>query len=108
MKGGKNVSAPLDTRRNVDEVGVMIKHKADMSDLKNLMDIKSNKVDTENNMRNIDILHKQITHIVVLLIELLKTNVHQQKESQVKIQSKRMFILQNAMKVVNWVNKFDP
>ena len=79
-----------------------------MTDFRNLMDIKSNKVDTENNMRNIDILHKQVTHIIVLLVEFLKTNVHQQKESTTKIQSKRMFILQNAMKVVNWINKFDP
>ena len=86
----------------------MLKNKADLSHLAHLMDIKSNKVDTETNMRSIDILHKQITHIIVLLIEFLKTNVSNQKESHVVIQNKRMFILQNAMRVIHWVDKFDP
>jgi len=52
-----NIAEPLNAR-STDEVESMLKQKADMSDLKNLMDIKSNKVDTEQNMRSIDILHK--------------------------------------------------
>jgi hypothetical protein len=59
-------------------------------------------------MRCVDILHKQVTHIIVLLIEHMKTGLTQQKESQVSIQKKRMFILQSAMKVVSWVNEFNP
>ena len=70
-----DIAEPLNARSS-DEVEVMIKGKANMSDLKHLMDIKSNKVDTEQNMRSIDILHKQVTHIIVLLIELLKTNLN--------------------------------
>jgi hypothetical protein len=38
----------------------------------------------------------------------MKTGLTQQKESQVSIQKKRMFILQSAMKVVSWVNEFNP
>lgn len=36
-------------------------------------------------MRGIDILHMQITHIIVLIIELGKTMVNQHKESQASI-----------------------
>jgi len=36
-------------------------------------------------MRDIDILHKQITHIIVLFVELLKTNVSDHKESKISI-----------------------
>ena len=59
-------------------------------------------------MRSIDILHKQVTHLVVLLVEHVKTSLTQQKESQVSIQSKRMFILQSAMKVMTWAHGFNP
>ena len=96
--------APALNARNPDEVQIMLRNKADKSDVTHLMDIKSNKIDTENTMRSIDIMHKQITHIIVLLVEFLKTNVKGSKESEVKIQGKRMYILQNAMKVVNWVH----
>ena len=70
-----DIAEPLNARSS-DEVEVMLKQKANMSDLKHLMDIKSNKVDTEQNMRSVDILHKQVTHIIVLLIEFLKTNLN--------------------------------
>ena len=85
-KGGSlDIAAPLNASTAPEDIEIMLTQKADKIDLKNLHDIKSNKVDTEQNMRSIDILHKQITHIIVLLIELLKTNVTQQKESQVSI-----------------------
>lgn len=78
---------PLDLQSQLEQ-------KADTKDLWTLNDIKSNKVDTEQAMRGIDILHLQITHILVLLIELGKTIVNQQKESQVSIQNKRLFMLE--------------
>jgi hypothetical protein len=49
--------------------------KANLSDLQTLNDLKSNKVDTEQTMICVDILHKQITHLIVLLIEAMKTIV---------------------------------
>ena len=45
-------------------------------------------------MRGIDILHMHIKHILVLFIELGTTIVNQQKESQVSIQNKRLFVLE--------------
>lgn len=73
-----------------------------------LNDIKTNKVDTEQAMRGIDILHMHIKHILVLFIELGKTIVNQQKESQVSIQGKRLFVLEQSQRVQNWVNTFEP
>jgi len=76
--------APPLNARNPDEIQTMLKDKADKADLNHLLDIKSNKVDTESNMRSIDIIHKQVTHIIVLLVEFLKTNITSAKESEVK------------------------
>lgn len=61
--------------------------------------MKSNKIDVENNMRAVDILHKQLTHVVVLMIELIKTSMTNQMESETSRQSKRMFVLSQAIKV---------
>ena len=38
-------------------------------DLVILNDIKSNKHDTEQIMRGVDILHKQLSHLIVLFVE---------------------------------------
>lgn len=43
--------------------------------MKALYDIKSNKVDTEQTMRCVDIIHKQVIHLIMLIIEMGKTNV---------------------------------
>ena len=58
-----------------EDIEARLKNKADVEDVKHLHVIKSNKLDTEQNLQCIDILHKQITHIIVLLIELMKTSV---------------------------------
>jgi hypothetical protein len=51
----------------------LLMQKADMKDLLALSEIKSNKFDTNFLMKCVDIQHKQITHIVVLLVEAVKT-----------------------------------
>ena len=76
MRNTKSSSvAPALNARNPDEIQNMIKNKADLSDLQHMMDVKSNKIDTENNMRCVDILHRQIEHVIVLMVELIKTNL---------------------------------
>jgi len=47
-------------------------------------------------------------HIIVLLVEAMKTLVSQQKESSTSKQNKRMYILQQGMSVLNWVSNFEP
>lgn len=51
----------------------LLTQKADVKDLQALNEIKSNKIDTDFLMKCVDIQHKQITHIVVLLVEAVKT-----------------------------------
>lgn len=45
---------------DVEEVKLLVKAKADKADLAQLYDVKSNRWDTENLMKCIDFLHKQI------------------------------------------------
>lgn len=56
-----------------EEKDEALKGKADIKDLMAMNEMKSNKFDMEILMRCIDIQHKQITHLVVLFTESMKT-----------------------------------
>ena len=47
----------------------IIKTKANLDELARLADIKANKSDFEDQMRATDILHRQLTHMAILLLE---------------------------------------
>lgn len=53
----------------------LLSQKADKKDIETVLQLKSNKVDVEQAMKGVDILHKQVTHLVVLMIELTKTSL---------------------------------
>jgi hypothetical protein len=46
--------------------------KVDKVELEAVANLKSNKRDTDVALKGIDILHKQVTHLVVLVVELVK------------------------------------
>lgn len=52
----------------------MMNSKAPKDDVENLKLSKTNKTDTENLMKAIDILHRQIKHLIVLLTEVAQHN----------------------------------
>ena len=84
----------------------------DKTDLDLVVDLKSNKTDTDLVMKGLDIVHKQVTHAVVLIIELIKLNINQMSLQSDSEKSKHhksmMYILQQAVNVCRWVNEFDP
>lgn len=59
-------------------------------------------------MKALDIIHKQIAHISVVIIELIKGLISDKNETEVARQKKRNFLLNTAVKVCQWVNNFDP
>jgi len=50
----------LPSSEEFEEMKVTLKHKADKFNLSQLYDIKTNKTDTENIIKSIDVLHKQL------------------------------------------------
>ena len=45
---------------------------------------KANKLDLETQMKAVDIMHKQITTIAVLVVEQLRQNIEMKTESKVE------------------------
>ena len=48
----------------------MMNQKASKDDVEDMKLNKTNKTDSENQMKAIDILHRQVQHLIVLLIEV--------------------------------------
>ena len=59
-------------------------------------------------MKCLDIMHRQVTHMVVLIIEILKQGIVTKTESETTRQQRYKFLLQQACSVAKWVNEFDP
>ena len=60
----------------------MLNSKASIIDLNQLKQEKTNKIDTDMQMRSIDIMHKQILQVSTVLLELIKQSVTTKKESE--------------------------
>ena len=76
-----------------DIVGVLSK-KAEKTEVEELRRNKTNKCDSENQMKAIDIIHKQVTHTVVLLIEVVKQLENEKNDSVSLRQNKRIYLMQ--------------
>jgi hypothetical protein len=85
--------------------------KVEKSELVSIADMKSNKKDTYSNMKAIDILHKQIKHLSVILVEILRKEAMEFSKAPDLEQTikKNMFsVLQQGLHVAKWINKFNP
>ena len=71
-----NITSGYDPIQLPQEMNNILAGKADKRDLMNMLDIKSNKVDTEATMHALEVIHKQISTVVVLCVEMLKTFVN--------------------------------
>lgn len=58
-----------------NELRKILLSKVEKSELEVVIGMKSNKADTDLAMKGLDIIHKQITHLVVLVIEMIKLSM---------------------------------
>lgn len=74
--------------------------------------MKSDKVDSNLNKRISDILHKQIRHLTIIMIELLKSNLD---KNMIKVpdqeyinEKKSKILFRQGLSIAKWINKFCP
>lgn len=59
-------------------------------------------------MKGIEVLHKQLQHLNVLFVEIIKLNTNKLGDSKQSKVNKELFVLQQAQTVCQWVLNFDP
>ena len=89
------------------EIMVALQHKADKSDIQELIQLKSNKTDMELSWNFLETLHKQMKHLSVIVKEFLKTTVNTQPQTEHERLGKLSYLATQSESVVQWVNKFN-
>lgn len=59
-------------------------------------------------MNAIDVIHRQVSHVCVLIFEISRQLANEQNETIAALNTKRMFVLDQAINITNWVQSFDP
>lgn len=115
-KGIERVKLELIARGDGQEGEIKNMHrgleaKIDRSEAISLLGLKSNVKDMEVSFRSTDILHKQIQHLSVILIEILRHETNKYikvKESDQIHENKCLTMLHQCLTVAHWINKFNP
>jgi hypothetical protein len=64
-----------------ENIKFIIKDKADNHQIRELRDEKTNKLDTQAHLQAINILHRMMNHMSVLLLESIKSGVRTKESS---------------------------
>ena len=95
----------------IREMHNIIDSKADKSQMMSVLELKTNTKDTARNMQATDIIHKQIKHLSVLLIEILRHETEKYtkvKEPEHFHKSKWLAMMHQSLSVAEWINRFTP
>jgi hypothetical protein len=83
QKGANGELKNMKQMRELSEnIRYMVKDKADRHHIRELRDEKTSKLDTQAHLQTINVLHRMMSHMSVLLLESIKAGV-KSKESSV-------------------------
>ena len=104
----KEENQPVSMATVVDHVKKVVSDKADRSVMDNVVMEKANKVDTEMCLRWVDLLHKMVNKVVLLLTTKLKVDLDMGNETNANVrQNKKVQLLQQGLIISKWIESFD-
>lgn len=86
-----------------EEAKSIIRNKATYEDLKNLNDVKTNKVDTEAHMRNLVSMHKMLYNVVILMTDHIRASVNGKLESEATKAWNSKHLYDKSVIVQRWI-----
>jgi len=89
----------------------IISTKANKADLDIFSNQKSNKIDTATALNGIEILHRQIKQVIIIVIQiwkLLKAEQSLKGYEKNPMFSKYSYLIKQSENVCHWVDRFDP
>lgn len=93
---------------DMQDVKNLVANKIEKTEFDAQMSMKSNKIDMETNMKAVDILHKQLQHLIVVFLEELRIAVNNTNETWKTQTNKRTILLQQTLSIARWAKKFNP
>ena len=102
--GSTNAAEVKHLRDELDE-------KVSMGELRSMLSFKWNIQDIDTNMKATDILHKQIKHLSVMIVEILRNETAKYEQNQDSEQAKRnkyTMMLYQWLNIAQWIQRFNP
>lgn len=114
IAAARNIKAELLKTMNSETHGLderaffeILSMKVDRMDFDRLNEQKSNKNETENMMDGVNVLNRQIQHLILILTEVLKMNIAQGAETKQQREHQSIQLLKQIKALTNWALKFD-
>ena len=98
---------PVSMANVVEQMREVVATKADKEKIDAIVDEKANKVDTEMCLRWVDLLHKMVNKVVLLLTTKLKVDLDLGHETANNRQNKKVQLLQQGLLISKWIQSFD-
>ena len=98
---------PVSMANVVEQMREVVATKADKEKIDAIVNEKANKVDTEMCLRWVDLLHKMVNKVVLLLTTKLKVDLDLGHETANNRQNKKVQLLQQGLLISKWIQSFD-
>ena len=106
--GQKEENQPVSMSTVVQHVKAVVSSKADKETIDSLVSEKANKIDTEMCLRWVDLLHKMVNKVVLLLTTKLKVDLDMSHDTNANNrQNKKVQLLQQGLIISKWIESFD-
>ena len=103
----KDENQPVSMKTVVEHVKSVVACKAEKQTVESLVTEKANKVDTEMCLRWVDLLHKMVNKVVLLLTTKLKVDLDVGIDTANNRQNKKVQLLQQGLIISKWIESFD-
>ena len=103
----KDENQPVSMKTVVEHVKSVVASKAENQAVESLVTEKANKVDTEMCLRWVDLLHKMVNKVVLLLTTKLKVDLDVGIDTANNRQNKKVQLLQQGLIISKWIESFD-
>ena len=103
----KEENQPVSMATVMEQMKGVVAVKADQTAIDQIVSEKANKVDTEMCLRWVDLLHKMVNKVVLLLTTKLKVDIDLVKETANSQQNTKVQLLQQGLIISKWIESFD-
>ena len=103
----KDENQPVSMASVMEQMKGVVATKADKTLIDQMVVEKANKVDTEMCLRWVDLLHKMVNKVVLLLTTKFKVDLDGGNDTVNNRQNKKVQLLQQSLIISKWIESFD-
>ena len=105
---GKEEGSSVSMTAVTDQMKEVVSTKAEKDEMEHLIGAKANKVDTEMCLRWVDLLHKMVNQVMLLLTLKCKSDLEPVGGESANVkQNRKVQLLHQSLLISKWIESFD-